>query len=419
MLAHTLAVSAFNHDSLTNFQYIEGVVGLLSDDDPVMRDPGCTAYNKNACVVNNTNTAALICEKNPDCAGFILNFLFAEPMRIREAGKSNEGIFTQNGYVKNGKRYVFNGTTIVAGAAITTTQTSAPTTSVPTPTSPSSASESKSVPLVPIIAGAGGGLLLIVAAIIGFCYFKKRRNNQSQQGSAALSSVAFSQPSMPPGKYPEPSASIPPAKFPEVYGNHGSQGQPNQDMYGQPNQNMYGQPNQNMYGAQPNQSFGNQHMHAAPLAPAPASQFGGYQPQQSYMPSVAPVPEKTQMSEKGAMANSSLFTHSMSGVPVFDWTPEIVGSWISSKGFPSYIAQTLSSNDINGTRLLLLTDAKLQSMGIVSPDVCHSIRTCIDQLREESASSSNPASGSVPPPYIPDENANRASDRKTPAFRDL
>ncbi|KAJ3206195.1 hypothetical protein HDU67_008312 [Dinochytrium kinnereticum] len=159
---------------------------------------------------------------------------------------------------------------------------------------------------------------------------------------------------------------------------------------------------------------------------SPPAQHGGaqYMPVAAAMP-YAPVVENSSkaLAEKMPLSGNLFFNNTMSNVPVFDWTPEIVAGWISSKGFPSYIADTLFGQGVDGTRLLLLTDSQLQQMGIISPEVCQSIRSCVDALREQSSESAVAPSGSgggdVPPPYVNDvgkEGQERLVDLKRPGF---
>ncbi|KAJ3206197.1 hypothetical protein HDU67_008314 [Dinochytrium kinnereticum] len=444
--------------SSVNYIFVEGISGS-SIDDPSVTDPDCSSYiSNNLCTASNVTMARIICSRRSTCAGFIFCYLFAEPFKLQESSKQNGINYEQNGYLKVGKRFVIDGVTRIAGATTTTT-TTAPTSTVvtstitttqpvrtttsgtPPPTEPASTSTS-SFPLVPVAIGITAGILLIGAAIAAFFFFRKRSTPKTpstpysqssglpyggnpQQGAAPMNGGYPQQGAAPMnGGYPQQSAAPMNGGYPQQPMNGGYPQQGAAPMNG-------GYPQQGAapmnYPQAPAPGMTSPYAHAAPLAPAPMAH-----PQAQYMPvapavgyaAVGPKEDyKGERSEKMAIGNSALFTHSMSSVPVFDWTPDIVGSWLSSKGFPSYVGQTLSANDINGTRLLLLTESKLQSLGVTSPEVCHAIRTCVDQLREESAASSAApsasAGGDVPPPYIPGGDGAKASDRKTPAFREL
>ncbi|KAJ3118789.1 hypothetical protein HDU96_008513 [Phlyctochytrium bullatum] len=99
------------------------------------------------------------------------------------------------------------------------------------------------------------------------------------------------------------------------------------------------------------------------------------------------------------------FEQIMKSVPVFNWTPDTVNAWLSSKGFNADVAYKIQANGIDGTQLLLLTETRLSTMGIASPGVCRAILAHIDVLREESAKKGGnggaPAGTvEVPPPYM-------------------
>ncbi|KAJ3213884.1 hypothetical protein HDU67_002338 [Dinochytrium kinnereticum] len=92
---------------------------------------------------------------------------------------------------------------------------------------------------------------------------------------------------------------------------------------------------------------------------------------------------------------------------VMEWGCEEVAQWFGEVGIAEEVVEVLRANDTTGYLLLLLSDRKLQDMGVQVPSTRNMILRVVDELRAKSVSSSTItqdheepiASGMEPPSY--------------------
>ncbi|KAJ3205544.1 hypothetical protein HDU67_008781 [Dinochytrium kinnereticum] len=415
--------------SSSGYEFVNGISGT-SLENPSIRDPDCSTYRRNTCIVGNVTAALELCNKYSQCAGFIvwdsvvrengICYLFADPFTVNESAKTGL-VYNQNGYIKVGKIYTSAGVTKTAGVTSTPTSTivSSPPRSSATPTSTSTATTSNtgptssstsgpssvggsgvsanpksSDPAIGIAVGAAVGVTAVLAVVAGLFFFYRRKKMGGKTAVPLSSLTAYpTHPSHPPSHYPTDLSA-------------------------------------KSYNPIPLKSHYPESQMSPAMHPEGPAQYMPVVTVNNYMTRNDTYEKSGAPGGGGGGAGSGaggglFFSNTMANIPVFDWSPEIVANWVSSKGFPSYVGQTLSANEITGTRLLLLTDSKLQQMGITSLEVCHQLRTCVDQLREVSmeSPSSGPSGGvsggDVPPPYVPGgkDEAGMKKDSKSGMFK--
>jgi len=66
-----------------------------------------------------------------------------------------------------------------------------------------------------------------------------------------------------------------------------------------------------------------------------------------------------------------------------DWTEDEVGAWLATVSAETAVyAAMFKENNINGKRLLRLTDEKLKSMGVTSLGIRDDILTELEELKK-------------------------------------
>ncbi|KAJ3205545.1 hypothetical protein HDU67_008782, partial [Dinochytrium kinnereticum] len=487
--------------SLTNFEFIAGISGA-SLSDPSVRDDECYGYAGNTCLVNTTIRAARVCERYPECAGFILwdplngdqsHYIFSDPFQVGGSTKSGIGriifispsINVSTTLPSVGKTYILNGETRTGGVPVPTPDPSTLTviipitepnpTSDPTPTTqptessltiapetttttaPTTATSSESFTtsssarrvssqpslmsgvtvssLLPgpsesaVAAASGSGgvgagvtvgvpvavALGVVGAVVAAVFLRRRRRREKGEVKVvgARGGEIATSPYGGGGAYP--------SSYGHNVGGGGGGG--------------YGGVRD--YHDTPIPLSAVSHSTATTpvgqgitlLSPPPRT---ASTPMTSHLPSPMEKPRtpetKIVMDNRPTITSTSITMGyekagplvfggggrsqygdekggEMSGVTagirvVFDWGPEEVVGWMRGWGLNEKIAGRLYDYGLNGTQLLLLTDAGLlNSYGVLDQRVRTDILAHVDQLRQSTASvgsaSSNGGGGGV------------------------
>ncbi|KAI8841689.1 hypothetical protein BC829DRAFT_446671 [Chytridium lagenaria] len=348
-------------------------------------DTECDApfLDAGGCIVRRLERATPFCERKTECIGFVCwnpvvsnntdCYLFGDPLIMFEATRNSEGVYLQNGYVKEGATATIRGAVVTALPTSSSTLTSSTTrsrtrrtsttttrtrrsTRAPTSTTVtinSDASPSSNGTIL-IIVGVVVAVVVVVLVVVGVILMWRRKRSEKTL--------------------------VPPMV---VRTDGRAAGSPSNPSHG----SFMPYPDTNLS--------------SLPVSPPPASRL-------NTLPLTPPgsllqPPENQSMSKAQYDARPAVELYSgkmrenISTEGVFGWERDRVAMWGKEVGLPQSIVIKFYDMNMTGTSLLLLTDSALYTAyDIQDAQSRQTILSHVDRLRHATASTS-----SVPPDRLP------------------